>query len=160
MKSLPSTKSSLLAALAVFMVIFNLGYVFHDLLLDEWFHQQQPFAREHYIIPYIALAFAAYALILAHLFPSYHAARPARSVWSNGLRFGLMMGVVFDATQGGIIEVATFEMPLSVFLVDSSYHVLVEGSVAGLVLAAVYQRLWLRAAEHKPLPVSVTSAAV
>ena len=55
MKSLPSTKSSLLAALAVFMVIFNLGYVFHDLLLGEWFHQQQPFAREHYIIPYIAL---------------------------------------------------------------------------------------------------------
>ena len=39
-------KTFWLAALAVFIVIFNLGYVFHDLLFGGWFHQHQPFARE------------------------------------------------------------------------------------------------------------------
>ena len=47
------------------------------------------------------------------------------------------MGIIFDALQGGIIEVATFNMPFVVFVVDSGYHVLVEGSMAGLVLAFV-----------------------
>ena len=43
-------------------------------------------------------------------------------------------------TQGGIIEVATFDVPLEVFFVDSGYHVFVEGSLTGLILAAVHQR--------------------
>ncbi len=141
-----SRKTFLIAAAVIFFVTFNLGYVFHDLLLGDWFHAREPFAREHFIIPYIALAFAAYALILAHLFPSYRKARPEASIWAVGLRFGLIMGVVFDALQGGLIEVATFEMPLSVFLVDSSYHVFIEGSCAGLLLAAVHSRAEARVA--------------
>lgn len=128
------------SAAAVFLVTFNLGYVFHDVMFGAWFHEQTPFAREHYIIPYIGLAFLVYALILAHLFPAYRARYRQQSVWSVGLRFGWLMGIVFDALQGGIIEVATFELPHSVFLLDSTYHVLVEGSVAGLVLATVHRR--------------------
>jgi cell shape-determining protein MreD len=50
------------------------------------------------------------------------------------------MGVLFDALQGGIIEVATFNMPFMVFVVDSSYHVFIEGSIAGLVLALVSKK--------------------
>jgi len=135
------TKTWLISAAVVFVVLFNLGYVFHDLLLGPWFHEQIPFAREHYVIPYLALAFAAYALILSYLFPAFHAFHPQRSIWANGLRFGLLMGVLFDALQGGIIEVATFEgMPIEVFLVDSGYHVFVEGSLGGLLAAAVSAR--------------------
>jgi hypothetical protein len=51
------------------------------------------------------------------------------------------MGVLVDALQGGLIEHATFKTPFQVFLVDSSYHVLFEGSVAGIVLAVVYERV-------------------
>jgi hypothetical protein len=132
-------KTTLLAAVAVFFVLFNLGYVFHDVLFGEWFHERIPFSREHYIIPYIAVAFAAYGLIVAHLFPAYHAFHASRSIWQNGVRFGLLMGVLFDALQGGIIEVATFEgMPLEVFVVDSSYHVFVEGVLGGLIVASVF----------------------
>jgi cell shape-determining protein MreD len=32
------------------------------------------------------------------------------------------MGFVWDALQGGIIEVATFKMPFVVFLVDSGFR--------------------------------------
>lgn len=146
-------KTTLLAAAAMFFVLFNLGYVFHDLLLGDWFHAQIPFAREHYVIPYIALAFAGYALIAAHLFAAYRAHHADGSIWLVGARFGLLMGVLFDALQGGIIEVATFEgMPLEVFLVDSAYHVFVEGVIGGLVTAAVFAWRTERAAAGVPSP--------
>jgi hypothetical protein len=137
-----STKAMLLSALAVFMVLFNVGYVFHDLLFGAWFHDHIAFAREHYIIPYIALAFAGHALIVAYVFPAFHAFHPDRSIWVNGMLFGMLMGVMFDALQGGIIEVGTFEgMGLEVFALDSSYHVFFEGNLAGLIVAAVYRRV-------------------
>ncbi len=142
-----NVKPLLLTALVVFIVLFNLGYVFHDLLFGDWFHEHIPFAREHYTIPLLALAFAVYALILAYLFPAYHAYHDQRSVWSNGLRFGLIMGVLFDALQGGIIEVATFAgMGIEVFLLDSGYHVLVEGSLGGLICAGALHLVSVRSA--------------
>lgn len=144
-------KTTVIAALAVFIVLFNLGYVFHDLLLGEWFHAHIPFAREHYVIPYIAIAFAAYAGIVAHLFAAYRAFYPDGSIWLLGARFGLLMGVLFDALQGGIIEVGTFEgMPLEVFFVDSGYHVLIEGVLGGLVTAAVFHWRHERAGARIP----------
>lgn len=133
-------KQFAITAAAIFIVIFNLGYVFHDLLFGAWFHEMQPFAREHYIIPMIAAAFAAYSMVLAHLFPIYRAHYATRSIWAVGLQFGILMGFVWDALQGGIIEVATFPVPLSVFLLDSGYHTFVEGSIAGLIAAAVHSR--------------------
>lgn len=39
-----------------------------------------------------------------------------------------------------LFEVATFPVGYDVFLVDSGYHVFVEGSVAGLIVAVVHQR--------------------
>jgi len=141
----------LLAAAGIFIIQFNLGYVFHDLLFGPWFHDHIPFAREEYVIPYIALAFVVYAVIVAYLFPAYHAFHGNRSIWANGLIFGLLMGVVFDALQGGIIEVATFEgMGLEVFALDSGYHVLIEGALGGLIAAAVYRRAAAREASPSP----------
>lgn len=93
------------------------------------------------VIPYIAVAFLAYGLLVAYLFPAYHLYHADRSLWLNGIVFGMLMGVLFDAL-GGIIEVATFEgMSLSVFFLDSSYHVFIEGVLlGGLICAAVYRR--------------------
>lgn len=40
----------------------------------------------------------------------------------------------------GLIEVATFRMPFSVFVVDSTYHTL-EGVLAGTLIAGVFGKL-------------------
>jgi len=126
------------AAAAVFLVLFNMGYVFHEPLMGAWFQQREAaIAREQFIIPLIGVAFVCYSLVLAYLFPIYRAYYAASPLVSTAVRFGILMGFVWDALQGGIIEVATFKMPFSVFLVDSGYHVFVEGTMAGLVLAAV-----------------------
>ena len=129
------------ASAALFLVLFNLGYVFHEPLMGAWFQQQEAaIAREAFIIPLIAVAFISYSLVLAYLFPIYRAYYATSPLTSTAVRFGILMGFVWDALQGGIIEVATFKMPFVVFLVDSGYHVLVEGTIAGLILAAVWRR--------------------
>lgn len=126
---------------ALFLVLFNVGYVFHEPLAGAWFQQQEAaIARAHFIIPLIAIAFVSYSLVLAYLFPIYRSYYRDSPLMPIALRFGVLMGFVWDALQGGIIEVATFKMPFMVFVVDSGYHVFVEGTLAGVILAVVAKR--------------------
>jgi hypothetical protein len=131
-------KFVVIAAVTLFLVLFNLGYVFHDLLMGAWLHEQEAaIAREEFIIPLIAAAFLAYSVVLAYLFPIYRSYYARSPLMPTAIGFGILMGFVWDALQGGIIEVATFNMPFAVFLVDSGYHVFIEGTIAGVILGVV-----------------------
>lgn len=141
----PALRTTLLAALGAFLVIFNLGYVFHELLLHAWFQGQlRGVARAEYIVPLVALAFAAYVLILSYLYPMFRQAHPRWSAARAGIVFGLLMGFLWDGLQGGLIEYATMRVSLSSFVVDSTYHTL-EGGLAGAIIAAVHRRAERRA---------------
>jgi hypothetical protein len=136
------SKKFLIASTAIlFLVLFNVGYVFHEPLMGEWFRvQESAIARDQFIIPLIAIAFLVYSFLLSYFYAIYvHYYSGASRIWT-ALRFGILMGILWDALQGGIIEVATFNMPFIVFVVDSGYHVFVEGSIAGLVLAFVSKK--------------------
>jgi len=51
---------------------FQLGYVFHDIIMAGFFKAQiGPIQRETYIIPLIALAFVLYIIFQAYLLPIY-----------------------------------------------------------------------------------------
>src|SRR4051812_48034780 len=108
-----------IASTALFLVLFNLGYVFHEPLFGAWFQRQEAaIVRESFIIPLIAVAFICYALILAYLYPIYLAYYGGEPRLSTTFRFAILIGFLWDGLQGGIIEVATFKMPFVVFLVD------------------------------------------
>ena len=125
----------------LFIVLFNLGYVFHDLLMGDWLHTNEAaIAREHFIIPLIAIAFLVYSFLLSYFYAIYVHYYAGASRIPTALKFGIIMGILWDALQGGIVEVATFNMPFIVFVVDSSYHVFIEGSIAGLILAMVSKK--------------------
>ena len=129
------------STLILFAVLFNVGYVFHEPLMGAWFHEQEAsIARQDFIIPFIAIAFLVYSFLLSYFFVIYRSYYSNAPLISTAIKFGILMGIVFDALQGGIIEVATFNMPFNVFLVDSGYHVFVEGTIAGLVLAFVWKK--------------------
>jgi hypothetical protein len=136
------SKKFLTASTAIlFLVLFNVGYVFHELLMGDWFRiHEAAIARENFIIPLIAIAFLVYSFLLSYFYAIYVHYYSGASRILTALRFGIIMGIIWDALQGGIIEVATFNMPFIVFVVDSGYHVFVEGSIAGLVLAFVSKR--------------------
>lgn len=135
-------KKFLIASTAIlFLVLFNVGYVFHELVMGDWFRvQEAAIAREQFIIPLIAIAFLVYSFLLSYFYTIYVHYYSGGSRVLTALRFAILMGIIWDALQGGIIEVATFNMPFIVFVVDSGYHVLIEGSIAGLILALVSKK--------------------
>jgi len=128
---------------AAFLVIFNLGYVFHEIVMGDFFKSTiGELQRESYIIPLIAIAFICYTAFQAYMLPVYFEYTHRHYGWSltkTALIFGTMIGFFWDGLQGGIIEVATFKMPAVVFWYDSAYHTL-EGILTALILAIFYNR--------------------
>jgi hypothetical protein len=135
-------KTRIVAWLVTFLVIFNLGYVFHEIVAHDFMAQRiGDLTRSSYIIPLIAVSFALYVAILTYLYPIFDAFYgQRRHPVAIGAWMGALMGFLWDALQGGLIEVATFRMPFSIFLVDSTYHLL-EGVLAGTLIALVFSRL-------------------
>jgi hypothetical protein len=126
-----------------FIVFFNVGYVFHDLIMGNWFHTKiGHVTREQYIIPLIGLAYFTYCAIQTFLFPIFYDYSSRHWNWSirkSGIWFGLLIGFTWDALEGGLIEYATMPIPIESFLIDSTYHT-IEGGLLGLILAIVYKK--------------------
>ena len=136
-------KSLALGGVIAFIVIFNLGYVFHEVLAADFFRASfgQGVQRARYIIPVIFIAFVLYAALLALVYPvfySYFAEKKGLSKVRTGLIMGLFCGFLWDALQGGIIEYATYNVTLTAMLVDSSYHLL-EGGLAGAIIGFFFR---------------------
>ena len=137
------SKRLILGGVVAFVVIFNVGYVFHELVGAAFFRAN--FApgvqRPSYNVPVIALAFAIYVGLMGLAYPVAYSYFTERLAWSRtrtGALLGLYCGFLWDALQGGIIEYATYNVSLVAMLVDSTYHVL-EGIVAGAILGAFYR---------------------
>ena len=140
-------KYYLIGGFVTFIVIFNLGYVFHEIIMGNFFKEYiGAISRETYIIPLIALAFVIYIAYQAYFLPVYFEYTSKKYNWGltkTAIIFGALMGFFFDGLQGGIIEVATFKMPMIVFWYDSSYHTL-EGVLTALLLAFFYNKFGLK----------------
>jgi uncharacterized membrane protein len=126
-----------------FVIIFNLGYVFHEIIMGNFFKEYiGDIQRDSYIIPLIALAFILYIAFQAYFLPIYYDYASKRYDWSlnkTAIIFGAVVGFFWDGLQGGLIEVATFKMPMIVFWYDSGYHTF-EGVLTALILAFFYRR--------------------
>ena len=133
----------LFGGLATFIIIFNLGYVFHEIIMGKFFAEHiGALQRDAYIIPLIALAFVLYIAFQAYFLPIYYEFTSKQYGWTLGktaIVFGAMIGFFWDGLQGGMIEVATFKMPAIVFWYDSGYHTL-EGILAACLLAFFYRK--------------------
>jgi hypothetical protein len=130
------------AALA-FVVVFNLGYVFHEIVAASFFKTSfgPGVQRVDYVIPVIAAAFALYVTLLALAYPVVHGhfvERRGWPRWKAGALLGLYCGFLWDALQGGLIEFATYNVSLAAMLVDSTYHT-AEGVLAGTIIGWVYR---------------------
>jgi len=130
-----------------FAIIFNLGYIFHDILMGDWLHSKQAaITREEYSIPAIAFTFILYSSIQAYLLPIFHYYTSSKYKWGiykTAFIFGALIGFLWDALQGGIIEYATFKMPIEVVFVDSGFHI-IEGAYTALILAFFYSKFNLK----------------
>jgi hypothetical protein len=139
-------KYFLIGGSIAFIIIFNLGYVFHEIIMGNFFKEYiGAIQRDSYIIPLIALAFILYVAFQAYFLPVYFDYASKWYKWSlnkTAIIFGAVVGFFWDGLQGGIIEVATFKMPMIVFWYDSGYHTF-EGILTALILAFFYKRFVL-----------------
>lgn len=138
------TKRLVLGAIAALVVIFNLGYLFHEVIAAGLFRSGlgPGVQRAGYIIPVIFTAFAIYVGLMALVYPVFHAyfvERRGRSAIAAGAILGLFCGFLWDALQGGIIEYATYNVSLTLMLADSAYHV-AEGVLAGAIIGGFQRR--------------------
>jgi len=136
-------KRLVVGAVVAFAVIFNLGYLFHEVLAAPFFKASfgPGVQRTAYIIPVIALAFALYVTLMALAYPVAHLYFSEKRGWSRlatGAVLGVFCGFLWDALQGGLIEYATYNIALPAMLLDSAYHT-VEGALAGTIIGAIYR---------------------
>lgn len=126
-----------------FVFIFNMGYVFHELLMGTWLHEKEAaINRAQYIIPVIALVFFLYTIIQSYLLPIFYYYTKAHYTWGlykTAIVFGALIGFLWDALQGGLIEYATFNLPIEVVFVDSGFHI-IEGIYTAVILAFFYSK--------------------
>jgi hypothetical protein len=132
-----------LGGAVAFIVIFNLGYVFHEILFAAFFKASfgPGVQRETYIIPVIFLAFVIYIALMATTYPVFHlyfSERRGLHRVKTGLILRLLFGFLWDGLQGGIIEYATYNVTLASMLIDSTYHTL-EGVLAGGIIGWFYR---------------------
>ncbi|MDB4965244.1 MAG: hypothetical protein JWN44_933 [Myxococcales bacterium] len=132
-----------LGAFVAFIVIFNLGYLFHEVIAADFLKASfgPGVQRAHYIIPVIFVAFVLYVTLMGLAYPVFHLYFSERRGWSRvatGALLGLFCGFLWDALQGGIIEYATYNVSLPSMLVDSAYHTF-EGALAGTIIGAFYR---------------------
>lgn len=144
-------KYYLLGGTIAFLVIFNLGYAFHEIIMGDFFRNTiGSIQRESYVVPLIAMAFVLYTGIQAYLLPIYYEYTSSHYRWTltkTAIAFGALMGFTWDGLQGGIIEVATLKMPMVVFWYDSAYHT-GEGIVMSLILSFFYPKYRARKADQ------------
>ena len=136
-------KRLVLGAVAAWVVIFNLGYVFHEIVAAGFIKAGlgAGVQRAEYLIPVIALAFAIDVALMALAYPVAHLYFSVQRGWSKvatGAVLGLFCGFLWDALQGGIIEYATYNVSLGAMLLDSAWHT-VEGALAGSIIGALYR---------------------
>jgi len=140
-------KYYLIGGFTTFAIIFNLGYVFHEIIMGGFFKEHiGAIQRPSYIIPLIAIAFILYIAFQAYFLPIYFEYTSKRYNWGlikTAIIFGTIVGFFWDGLQGGMIEVATFKMPSIVFCYDSGYHTL-EGTIAAFILSFFYKKFVLK----------------
>jgi hypothetical protein len=133
--------------IVTFIIIFNLGYVFHELLMANFFHEKiGNIQRDKYNIPVIAAAFIIYTVYQAwflHIFYTFSKVQYGWSLTKTAILFGALIGFFWDGLQGGMIEVATFKMPAEVFWADSGYHTF-EGIITALILSFFYRKFVIK----------------
>lgn len=120
------SKRLALGAVLAFIVIFNLGYVFHEIVAADFLRGSfgPGVQRARYIIPVIALALAIYVTLMAAAYPVAWAYFARDRGWSR--------------VATGALEYATYNVSLPAMLVDSAYHT-VEGVLAGVIIGACYR---------------------
>lgn len=132
-----NTKKYLTASLTGFFVMFIIGWVGHEFILPAINQGPDPLAsimKSEPNVLGIAVAYLVLALLMAYMYPK---GTEGNSVISNGLKFGILIGLVFELPMAIIFYSILDDVTLSMVITESVWHMIEQG-IGGIVIAFGY----------------------
>lgn len=124
------------ATVGSFLVMFTLSFLWYGILAEGYNARQYMMilrGPEDFSFLNIAIGYILLAGLLSYAYPlGYSGGRSG----SQGLRFGILMGLVI-ALPAAFINGGAYKMPLMANLVDALYRV-VEIGLGGLIIGRLY----------------------
>lgn len=131
------TKKFLLASLSGFIAMFFLGWIGHEIIIPFFSSGPDPFSAMMRTEPNVAGIAAAYivlVLIMAYIYPKGF---NGESVAGNGLRFGVLIGVLFSLPISIILYSVLEGLTISDIAAETVWHMFEQG-IGGIAIALVY----------------------
>ncbi len=124
----------ILSCIAGFIAMFLLAGLWHIALMIDLYNT--PSSRKEPLMGFIALGMFILALLMAYLYPKgYSGGSPV----TEGLRFGILVGLLWTLPLSLILHAVQEEYALNMVIVDAIWHMVEEG-VGGVVIGLVYGR--------------------
>jgi len=136
-------KKLILSAIASFAIMFVLSYLWYIVLMKD-FYETTPVAatpeevkaviRPQVMVQYVALGYAILALLMAYIYPK---GVEGDSKIANGLRFGMLMAVLWTLPTALMWHAFAELQSLTMIGVDTIYRIVEEG-ICGVAIAYIY----------------------
>jgi len=128
------TKKLALSLLAGFVVMFLLGFLWHQFIMSGFYDDQLgDIARPEPKVGFIVLGYLVLALLMAYIYPI---GSKGGSPTLEGLKFGALMGLLWILPHG-LVYVGVANFTFTYAIVDGLWHVVEEG-LGGVVIGLVY----------------------
>lgn len=131
-----NSKKYLIAFVSGFIVMFILGWIGHEYILPGLSGpdpMESVMKSEPNVIG-IVIAYVVLALIMAYMYPK---GTEGNSVVGNGLKFGILIGLLFELPMA-IIFYSVFEgVTISMVITEGVWHMIEQG-IGGIAIAYGY----------------------
>jgi len=122
--------------LATGLAMFLLGGAWHMGIMGDFYREHSSNPNEP-ILGFIILGYLVLAAIMTYVYPLGENKKEV--AWMDGLRFGVIVGLIWVTPHAIILIGAEAVAPISV-VVDGLWH-LVEQGIGGIVLATVFRKV-------------------
>ena len=115
-------------------VMLGLAAMWHRVLMADYYALHTSVARLEPLTGYIALAYLTLSVLMTLIYPKGYS---GGSRWSEGLRFGLIIGLMYALPRGIVMYSVEGTHTGTLVLVDSAWH-MVEQGAGGVVIALIH----------------------
>ena len=131
-------KKLLMGAIAAFIVMFLLGFLWHSQLMADFYQsnlgETGSVDRENPSVFFIGLGYFSLCLVMAYI---YQKGVEGDNHIMDGIKFGAIMGFLWVVPLLSVLYGATTVFSKTVIFGDGLYHI-VEGAIGGAIIAMIY----------------------
>lgn len=131
-----NAKKFLLATVSGLVVMFLLSWLGHEVIISGMLETDpmEPIARETPLVLGIVVAYLVIALLMAYIYPR---GIEGESVFGNGIRFGVLMGLFLSLPISLILFSTLEDVSFGRVIAESVWHMIEQGT-GGVVIAYIY----------------------